>query len=281
MTPPQDHLEGPSPAAALLDPVLRVEELIVEFTRGRTPFRAVDGISLEVAPGEIIGVVGESGSGKSTLGRVVAGFQQPTSGRVLLPKAGGGLGPREGAHGYRDVQMIFQESAAALDPRASVSRTLLEAYEPNPPLLRGRRNLTRANANTQIETALVSVGLPASMAQKRASDLSGGEKQRVAIARALATEPTLIVCDEVVAALDVAVRAVTLNLLTRLRREIGVALLFISHDMSVVGHIADRILVMHNGRVVESGTVTEILDNPQQEYTQRLIESVPKLELES
>jgi peptide/nickel transport system ATP-binding protein len=280
MTPSEENDRAPS-QPALLEPVLRVEDLVVEFPRGRGAFRAVDGISLEVTPGEIIGVVGESGSGKSTLGRVVAGFQRPTSGQVLLPKAGGGLGPRDGAHGYRDVQMIFQESAAALDPRASVARTLLEAYEPNPPLLRTRRNPGRASIVAQIEPALVSVGLPGSIAQKRASELSGGEKQRVAIARALATKPTLIVCDEVVAALDVAVRAVTLNLLTRLRREIGVALLFISHDMSVVGHIADRIVVMHNGRVVESGTVTEILDDPQEEYTQRLIESVPKLELES
>lgn len=261
--------------------VLEVDDLVVEFKRGSSHFRAVDGVSFEMKAGEIIGVVGESGSGKSTLGRVVAGFQRATSGQVLLPDPAGGLAARETSHGFRDVQMIFQESAAALDPRASVRRTLREAYDPNPSLLRGRGDENSKRIEAEIDAALDSVGLSQPIGFKRASDLSGGEKQRVAIARALATAPTLIVCDEVVAALDVAVRAVTLNLLTRLRRETGVALLFISHDMSVVGHIADRILVMHNGQIVESGTVTDVLDDAQEPYTQRLVESVPTLELET
>jgi peptide/nickel transport system ATP-binding protein len=143
------------------------------------------------------------------------------------------------------------------------------------------RAAARARDAARVRDALHSVELPESFAGKRAAELSGGEKQRVAIARALAAAPALLVCDEAVAALDVAVRAITLNLLARLRRETSVALLFISHDISVVGHLADRIVVMHNGRVVESGSVNDILDNPQDQYTQRLIESVPKLELET
>jgi ABC-type glutathione transport system ATPase component len=178
--------------------------------------------------------------------------------------------------------MIFQESAAALDPRVPVRRILREAFQPRPPVLPPRnRAAARARDAARVRDALHSVELPESFAGKRAAELSGGEKQRVAIARALAAAPALLVCDEAVAALDVAVRAITLNLLARLRRETSVALLFISHDISVVGHLADRIVVMHNGRVVESGSVNDILDNPQDQYTQRLIESVPKLELET
>jgi peptide/nickel transport system ATP-binding protein len=279
MKPALDPINGISPTRK--DPVLRVNDLVVEFKRGQSRFRAVDGISMEMSPGEIIGVVGESGSGKSTLGRAVAGFQRPTAGQVLFPTADGGLAPRDGSRGYRDIQMVFQESAAALNPRRSVRRTVWEAFEPNSPVFRRGSDPEKLRIEGEVETVLTSVGLPLALAAKRAGALSGGEKQRVAIARALAAQPCVIVCDEVVAALDVAVRAVTLNLLTRLRRETGVALLFISHDMSVVGHIADRIIVMHNGRIVESGGVSEVLDNPQEEYTQRLIESVPKLELES
>jgi peptide/nickel transport system ATP-binding protein len=260
-------------------PLLRVEDLVVEFTKARSGrMRALERVSLDVAPGEIVGVVGESGSGKTTLGRTVAGFQQATSGRVLLRDRDGELAPRGGVHGYRDVQMIFQESATALNPRMSIERILREAFEPNP----GRvRRGGRGQLATRIRAALRGVELPEGYAGKRSSELSGGEKQRVSIARALAAAPALIVCDEAVSALDVAVRAITLNLLARLRAETGIALLFISHDISVVGHLADRIVVMHQGRVVETGTVNDVLDNPQDTYTQRLIASVPKLELES
>jgi peptide/nickel transport system ATP-binding protein len=279
MTGASDKRAEPVLGGATSEPatILRVEELVVEFGRVGSRLRAVDGISIDVAAGEIVGIVGESGSGKSTLGRAIAGFQRPTQGRLLLPAEDGSLAPREATHGYRDVQMIFQESAAALNPRASVWSILREALQPNPTLFR-RRKTDRERISAAVEQALRSVGLPTSMAQKRATELSGGEKQRVAIARALTAEPALIVCDEAVAALDVAVRAVTLNLLARLRRETGVAMLFISHDISVVGHLADRIIVMNNGTVVESGNVGQVLDDPREEYTRRLINSVPKLE---
>lgn len=263
-------------------PILRVEDLVVEFRRGRNNrMRAVDGISLEMHPGEILGVVGESGSGKSTFGRVVAGFQRPTGGRVLLRDPSGSLSERRTNSGYRDAQMIFQDSSAALDPRLAVRKVIREALIPNPaPFGRRNRDATE-RLNDQVRTALSNVELPGHYADRRVTQLSGGEKQRVAIARALAAQPPLIVCDEAVSALDVAVRAITLNLLSRLRRETGVALLFISHDMSVVSHLADRVVVMHQGQVVESGSVEAVLNHPQAEYTQRLIASVPTLELES
>jgi peptide/nickel transport system ATP-binding protein len=275
-----------SPAAATgaetgAEPVLRVEDLTVEFRKDRShTLRAVDGVSLQVRAGEIVGVVGESGSGKSTLGRAVAGFERPTSGEVLLPDGQGGLRARQSAHGHRDVQMIFQDSASALNPRAAVDRILREALEPRPPLL-GRRGQARERLAEQVRAALRGVELPEAYATRRSAQLSGGEKQRVAIARALAAQPSLIVCDEAVSALDVAVRAITLNLLARLRAQTNVALLFISHDISVVAHLADRVIVMHHGKVVESGTVDDVLDRPADEYTKRLIGSVPKLELGS
>jgi ABC-type glutathione transport system ATPase component len=270
--------KGRGPSSA--DVILEVKDLVVEFPQGRSTVRAVDHVNLDLRAGEVLGVVGESGSGKSTLGRTVAGFARATSGQVLLPGANGGLATRSSSHGYRDVQMIFQESAAALDPRTRIDKIILEAYSPNPPLLwRGRQ--VRIGEVEQVRAALQRVELPATFVRKRSKELSGGEKQRIAIARALAARPTIIVCDEAVSALDVAVRAVILNLLARLRRETGVALLFISHDISVVGHLADRLVVMHDGKLVESGTVSEVLDNPQDAYTKQLIHSVPTLELKS
>jgi ABC-type glutathione transport system ATPase component len=263
------------------EPVLRVEDLVVEFRKDRShKLRAVDGVSLAVGAGEIVGVVGESGSGKSTLGRAVAGFERPTSGRVLLPDTHGGLSARDSVYGHRDVQMIFQDSASALNPRASVARILAQALAPRPPLL-GHRRPAREQLAEQVRAALRGVDLPEAYATRRSQELSGGEKQRVAIARALAAQPALIVCDEAVSGLDVAVRAITLNLLARLRAQTNVALLFISHDISVVAHLADRVVVMYHGKVVESGTVNDVLDKPADEYTQRLIGSVPKLELGS
>jgi len=251
-----------------------VEQLVVDYHLGRhKTLRAVDGVSLELGRGEVLGVVGESGSGKSTLGRAIAGFLRPSAGRVLLPFPGGELRPRTGGRGYRDVQMIFQESAAALNPRLPVWMVVGEALRPGGSLHRRRTELRE-----RVAQQLTRVGLPESFVDRRASLLSGGEKQRVAIARAMATDPDVVVCDEAVSALDVSVRAVILNLFQRLRAETGVALLFISHDIAVVAHIADRVLVMHHGRSVEEGQVREVVERPQQEYTRSLLAAVPRLE---
>lgn len=254
--------------------VLGVEGLVVEYrVSGHRTLRAVDDVSLELGRGEVLGVVGESGSGKTTLGRTIAGFVQPTSGRVLLPSADGGLRERSGTRGHRDVQMIFQESAAALNPRLPVWKVIGEAFEPASSLQRRRGALRELVAEQ-----LTRVGLPESFVDRPARLLSGGEKQRVAIARAFAARPVAMVCDEAVSALDVSIRAVVLNLFQRLRVETGTSLLFISHDIAVVSHLADRVMVMHNGRAVEEGATRDVVERPQAEYTRRLIDAVPRLE---
>jgi ABC-type glutathione transport system ATPase component len=276
---------GASPrlAPTAADVVLRLEDLVVDFPIPRRPaIRAVDHVSLELRAGEILGIVGESGSGKSTMARVIAGFLEPTHGTVLLPGSTGELYPRSGTRGHRDVQMVFQQSAVSMNPRMPTWKVIGEAYSPNRWLAK-RRLLgpARDGAGTleaAVKAQLHRVGLPESYSDKRAVELSGGEKQRVVIARALAAQPVIIVCDEPVSSLDVSIRAVILNLFERLRDELGMALFFISHDISVVAHLADRVVVMHNGKAVESGTARGVIDNPQDDYTRRLIAAVPSLE---
>jgi peptide/nickel transport system ATP-binding protein len=270
---------GPSAA----DVVLRLEDLVVDFPiPRRPPIRAVDHVSLELRAGEILGIVGESGSGKSTMARVIAGFLEPTRGTVLLPGSNGELSARSGTRGHRDVQMVFQQSAVSMNPRMPTWKVIGEAYSPNRWLSK-RRPLgpARDGAGTleaAVKAQLHRVGLPESYSDKRAIELSGGEKQRVVIARALAAQPVIIVCDEPVSSLDVSIRAVILNLFERLRDELGMALFFISHDISVVAHLADRVVVMHDGKAVESGTARDVIDNPHDDYTRRLIAAVPSLE---
>jgi peptide/nickel transport system ATP-binding protein len=267
-----------------LDPgglVLVADDLVVDYplARGKS-LRAVDHVGFELRAGEVLGVVGESGSGKSTLGKVVAGFLAPTAGRVLLPAATTGLEPRAQRHarGHRDVQMIFQDSMSALNPRLPVWRLIAEALKPNAATWLSSRPAVR-ELKSRAAAQLERVGLPpAAFVDKRPAELSGGEKQRVAIARALSADPVALVCDESVSALDVSIRAVVLNLFQRLSREAGIALLFITHDISVVAHLADRIAVMHHGEVVEHGTTQRIIHEPKDAYTRRLIAAVPRLE---
>jgi ABC-type glutathione transport system ATPase component len=263
-------------------PVLAAEDLVVEFPlKHGKKLRAVDQVSFRLAAGEVLGVVGESGSGKSTLGKVVAGFLNPTSGRMLLPSGTGELKPRDQRkpRGHRDIQMIFQESAMALNPRLPAWRLVGEALRPNMVTFPAWKRSGVADLRTRTAGYLERAGLPAAaFADKRAAELSGGEKQRVAIARALAASPAVMVCDESVSALDVSIRAVVLNLLQRLSREAGIALVFITHDISVVAHLADQLAVMYRGRVVEYGEPASVIEDPKDEYTKRLIAAVPTLE---
>ena len=269
-------------ASSSADVVLRIEDLVVDFPIAhRAPVRAVDHVSLEMRRAEILGIVGESGSGKSTMARVVAGFLEPTEGDVLLPNSDGKLVPRPGKRGHRDVQMVFQQSAVSMNPRSQVWKVIGEAYAPNRWLSKGR-SVAEGPGGVSLESAVKAelrrVGLPEAYSGKRAAELSGGEKQRVAIARALAPRPLIIVCDEPVSSLDVSIRAVILNLFERLRDELGMALFFISHDISVMAHLADRVVVMHDGKAVESGPARDVIDNPQDDYTRRLIAAVPNFE---
>jgi peptide/nickel transport system ATP-binding protein len=245
--------------------VLRVQDLVVDYRAGRRRHRALDGVSIDMRQGERLGVVGESGSGKSTLGRVIAGLVTPTSGSVTLPDDGR-LSAAGQAH-RGSVQIVLQESANALDPRMRVDRAIAEA-------LAGDHRITREHLAAAAQH-LERVGLPVEYARKRPRELSGGEKQRVAIARALAAGPRLLVCDEVTSALDVSVQATIVNLLMDLHDNDGMEILFISHDMAIIGFIATSVVVLNGGRVVEQGATSQVIQSPANEYTRQLIAAIP------
>jgi peptide/nickel transport system ATP-binding protein/oligopeptide transport system ATP-binding protein len=252
-------------------PVLEVEDLHVHFPsghRGET-VKAVDGVTLSVAAGETLGIIGESGSGKSTLGRAMAGFLRPTRGRVLQLGVDPAVMPRrEFAKHRRDFQIVFQDPNAALDPRMTIGQSVREPLDIV-------NVATREQRDRRVSSLLDRVGLDAEFALRYPHELSGGQKQRANIARALALDPKVLVCDEVVAALDVSIQADILNLFVRLQREFGLAYVFITHDLGVVAHIADRIAVMYLGKLVELGPAEDIMQRPLHPYTKALLSSEP------
>ncbi|MCC5580542.1 ABC transporter ATP-binding protein [Microtetraspora sp. AC03309] len=233
-------------------PLLSVEGLAKTFPGSAVP--ALDGVDLTIAAGETVAVVGESGSGKTTLARCVVGLERADTGRIDFHGT---------ATGARRVQIVFQDPYSALNPGLTVGTSLAEALR------------AAGRPKSEVGELLKLVGLPAAYARRRPRALSGGERQRVAIARALAPRADLLVCDESVSALDVSVQAQVLNLLADLRRRLGLTLLFITHDLAVARQIADRVYVMHHGRVVETGPVDSVLGAPAHEYTQRLLASIP------
>ena len=233
--------------------------------------RAVDGVSLTLERGEILGLVGESGCGKSTLSRAIMQLQPITSGSICLE--GEELSLLRGAALRRrrvDFQMVFQDPYASLNPRFSIYSTLVEALSRRAPLPR------RARVQAVAEL-MERVGLSPEHMHKYPHEFSGGQRQRVAIARAIAPRPRLLLADEPVSALDVSIQSQILNLLLRLVREMGLTMLFISHDLAVVHHVADKIAVMYRGRIVEYGEASQVFYHPQQEYTQRLLQAIPEL----
>jgi ABC-type glutathione transport system ATPase component len=230
---------------------------------------ALDDVSLDVSRGDVVGVVGESGSGKSTLANLAVGLARPTSGQVLLD--GQDLSDLMADHAgpwRRRIQMAFQDSSGALNPRKSVARCLTEALA-----LRGVAAPEREDEALHL---LERVGLGAETAPRLPHELSGGQRQRVGLARALAMKPDVLIADEPVSALDVSLQAQVINLLSRLRAELGLTLLFISHDLALVRSLCTRIIVMRHGRIVEEGTCLDVLDNPSHPYTQLLIAAVPR-----
>ncbi|MDX5630211.1 MULTISPECIES: oligopeptide/dipeptide ABC transporter ATP-binding protein [unclassified Brenneria] len=257
--------------------ILQVRDVEVHFGRRSHLFgkpapvvRAVNGVDLDIAAGETVALVGESGCGKSTLANTLVGLQKPMSGSVLI---GGeqvvGATPKALKAIRRQVQMIFQDPALSLDPRATIGAAIGE------PLL--ACGLARGGAlRARVEKLLIQVGLRPEHADRYPHQFSGGQRQRVVIARALALEPALVICDEPVSALDVSVRAQILNLLVALQRRTGVAYLFISHDLAVVRHICDRVVVMYLGRFVEIARRDTFFADPKHPYSRALMAAVPQ-----
>ena len=232
--------------------------------------RAVDGVSLGVRRGEVLGIVGESGSGKSTLARVMTGLQPVTRGEVVFDGTPLGRGRAARKRLGRKVSVVFQDPSTALNPRLAVRETLVDP-------LRVHGIGDDASRLARVRELLHLVGLPLSALEVLPRELSGGQRQRVAIARALALEPQIIVADEPTSALDVSVRAQVLNLLTDLKQELGLGLVFISHDMSTVRFISDSIIVMNHGKVIEHDTTARIFSEAEDEYTRSLLAAAPSL----
>ena len=232
-----------------------------------TVVHAVEGVSLGVAQGETLGLVGESGCGKSTLGRVAAGILVPTIG---IATVAGEPVMRDKRKTTKRIQMVFQDPYASLNPRMRVGETIAEG-----PIAHGL--IKRMQAQAEVERWLAAVGLDADAAQRFPHQFSGGQRQRVAIARALAMRPDALVCDEPVASLDVSIQAQIINLFLQLRRDLHLTMLFISHDLSVVRHVSDRVAIMYLGRIVETGATAQIFAAPRHPYTRALLESAPRL----
>jgi oligopeptide transport system ATP-binding protein len=239
------------------------------FKRRLGMVRAVDGVSLSINEGEVLGVVGESGCGKSTLGRTIVQLIPPTAGTVILEGRNlNQLNARELRRARGDFQIIFQDPYGSLNPRLSVFDTLAEA-------MRAHKKIPRRELRLRVAELMRKVGLLPRTMKKYPHEFSGGQRQRIAIARALAVEPKLIIADEPVSALDVSIQAQIINLLAQLRQEMKLTIIFISHDLSVVKHISDRIAVMYLGKIVELGDARTVLEKPLHPYTKALISAVP------
>ncbi len=243
------------------------------FRQRTGEIRAVDGIDLTVEEGSTVGLVGESGSGKTTVGRTILNLTPATAGSVRFEDQEIlGMPEKEFRPVRRSIQMIFQDPFGSLNPRMTVGAILAEPLEIHFPTMKPVQKRGR------VGDLLRQVGLDAGSGGRYPHEFSGGQRQRIGIARALAVEPRFIVCDEPVSALDVSVQASIINLLRDLQQELGIAYLFIAHDLAVVENISDRVLVMHRGKIVEAGTSEDLYKNPQDEYTRTLLAAVPSID---
>ncbi|MGO1506863.1 MAG: ATP-binding cassette domain-containing protein [Microbacteriaceae bacterium] len=254
----------------MTDDVLRVKNVTQRFGHGSNTMTALDDVSLDVRRGETLGLVGESGSGKSTLARAILLMRRPTAGAIEFDGTDiTGLRGRALRNHRRRIQMVFQDPNDSLDPRFAIGRSVAE------PLVAAR--MTSRERRLRVFESLEQVGIPSDSVGRFPHEFSGGQRQRIAIARAMAAEPEFIVLDEPTSALDVSVQAQVLNLLVRLQEQTGVTYLFITHNLSVVHHVAHRVAVMHRGQVVEEGTGEQVMTAPEHPYTQGLLESMPVL----
>lgn len=260
-----------TPIIGRVNAILEVDRLFAEHRTRRGRVVAASDVSFSVDQGSCVALVGESGSGKTTIARAIVGLHPISGGRVLLD---GEVLPsevrRRTVEQRRRVQIVFQDPASTLNPRHTVANSIARPME----ILRG---LSKRAARTEAASLLNAVRLPSGTGLRYPRELSGGERQRVAIARALAADPDVLVCDEVTSALDVSVQAVVLDLLQDLRASLGVAIVFITHDLGVVATAAQRVLVLENGRLCEEGSVSEVLTTPRQPYTKRLLDAAPSL----
>ena len=258
-------------------PIVEVKNLVVDYAGHQRLFsrtgakRALSGIDLHVKPREVVAVVGGSGSGKTTLGRAIAGLLSPTSGQILFRNQA--VSRRSSAwRDYRlNCQMVFQDPYSSLDPRMTIGELVGEG-------LRMLSDMPTADKRRRVDEVLAEVGLGSEYAKRFPHELSGGQRQRVAIARAIVRRPAFVIADEPVSALDVTVRAQVLDLFADLQERHGFSCLFISHDLGVVEQVADRVVVMRDGAIVEQGTRDEVFDHPREEYTRSLLSAIPALE---
>jgi oligopeptide transport system ATP-binding protein len=241
--------------------------------RHRPAVHAVNGVSFQLREGETLGLVGESGSGKSTMARLLLGLDQPTSGRVRYRERNLSELDKNAMRAFRrEVQMVFQDPFGTLDPRMTVAQIVSEPWEIFPDLV------TKADRHACAAELLERVGLQAEHLGRYPIAFSGGQRQRINIARALALNPRVLVCDEPVSALDVSIQAQILNLLADIRAELGLAMVFISHDLAVVREVCENVAVMQLGAIVESGPTREVYASPQHPYTQALLSAVPRMD---
>ncbi|MBL6454781.1 ABC transporter ATP-binding protein [Belnapia sp. T6] len=281
-------LVAPPAAETLAEPIIELRGVSKRFSKtldfaGRLAKRlganlreevvhAVDGVDLTIRKGEVVGLVGESGCGKSTLGRMVAGIMPPSDGTILWRGRDlRSLNAAEARNAKLRTQMIFQDPYASLNPRLKVQEIVGEA-----PLFHGMAK--RSEIGTYVDEQLRRAGLDPSLKARYPHQFSGGQRQRIGIARALAVQPEFLVCDEAVAALDVSIQAQILNLFMKLRRELDLTYLFISHDLGVVEHLSDRVVIMYLGRVVEEAPAEEVFRHPNHPYTKALLAEVPRIE---
>jgi len=248
--------------------ILRVDNLTKVFTRkGQPDFTAVDHISFEVEPGQCLGIIGESGSGKSTVANLITRLIDPTEGQIVLDGEDiTRLKGRQLQTAYRKMQMVFQTPTESFDPRHTLGDGVGESL----------RNFghSQSAVREQVAQLLQQCGLPPEFAKRYPHQVSGGQCQRAAIARAIAIKPRLLICDEATSALDVTIQTEILALLSDLRRELNLSILFICHDIALVQQFCDWVLVMYKGSIVEEGVPDEVIRNPQNDYTKRLIESI-------